>query len=245
MFIVVRFSAMIRACTALLAVSLALSIMGAVRRDDGEPAAAVSAPAAGPVLVIDPGHGGLDGGAVGAGGTVESTVNLDVALKLEALVRFCGGNAVLTRESEELDYPDESASIAAKKAADQHQRLELINSTPGAVLLSIHQNKYTSPQPRGPQAFFGDEPGSSELAELIQDKMNSALTGGRRVAAPASDDIYLMRSAQCPAVLIECGFLSNPEECALLANGEYRTKISLCLLSAWMESGEVRYGGYA
>ena len=66
MFIVVRFSAMIRVCTALIAVSLALSIMGAVRRDDGEPAAAVSAPAAGPVLVIDPGHGGLDGGAVGA-----------------------------------------------------------------------------------------------------------------------------------------------------------------------------------
>ena len=243
MFYTLKFKSLLIFALLLTAASTSLSLLGELR--GGEEAVSVSSAGSGAVLIIDAGHGGLDGGAVGADGTVESGVNLDIALKLAALAAFCGQESVLTRDSEELHYPDEDASIASKKTADQRRRLELINSVPGGVLISIHQNKYTAPQPSGPQVFYNGSGLSSELAGLMQEKLNTELaSGGRRVAAPASDSIYLMKNAKCPAVLVECGFLSNPGDLALLSDGGYRTKLAMTMLSAWMESGHHSYGGY-
>ena len=197
---------------------------------------AASAPPADYVLVIDPGHGGADGGAVAADGTLESDINLDIALRLEALCRFWGVDAVLTRSGDDIDYPAQADTIARKKVADQHARLALINGTPGAVLLSIHQNKYPAASPHGIQVFYGSVAGSDQLAGLTQGNLTGQLCpDNRRVAAPADKSIFLMKNAQCPAVLVECGFLSNPDELLALQSDTYRTKLSVVLLGSYLQ----------
>lgn len=189
-----------------------------------------------PTLVIDAGHGGEDGGASTAGGALESEINLAVAQKLDALARLFGVDTVMTRTSEAIDYPPEAETTAARKRADQSARLRLINTTPGAVLVSIHQNFYPDPRPSGPQVFYADTPGSRELAETAHSYLVSALApDSRRVAAPASEDIYLMREADCTAILAECGFLSNPQEAAALETEDHRTAIAAALLAAFLE----------
>ncbi len=179
-------------------------------------------------FVIDAGHGGEDGGAVGGDGSLESEINLAVALRLDQLLGLCGISALLTRDSAELIYPDSAVTIREKKRADQEYRVSLVNRTERAVLLSIHQNKYSSPGPRGAQVFYGKVDGSEELAKEVQDKL-AILCGDHRKAAPISPEIYLMREAHCPAVLVECGFLSNPEEMELLIDDEYQTKLAAAL----------------
>ena len=189
-----------------------------------------------PVLLIDPGHGGADGGAVAADGTRESDINLDIALRLQALCRFWGVDAVMTRTGDDIDYPAGADTIAAKKVADQHARLALINGTPGAVLLSIHQNKYPASAPHGIQVFYGPQAGSQDLARLAQAALTEQLCpDNRRVAAPAEGSIYLMKNARCPAVLAECGFLSNPGDLAALQAGGYRLKLAAVLLAGYMQ----------
>ena len=188
-----------------------------------------------PVLIIDAGHGGLDGGAVSPDGTAESGINLDIALRLHELCSLFGVDAVMTRTSEDIDYPDTAKTVSQKKSWDQKRRAELISSTPSAVLISIHQNKYPDPRPRGAQVLYGKADGSRELGEYMHELLRTSLNPeNRRVAAPIPDDIYLMRMAKCPAVLVECGFLSNPDEAELLKSADYRTKLSMVLLAAFL-----------
>lgn len=195
-----------------------------------------AAPEHGYVLVIDAGHGGEDGGAVAPDGTLESDVNLSVALRLEALARFCGVETRMTRAGRELDYPPELKKTAQRKAWDQHSRAALLQETPGAVLLSIHQNKYPDPRPRGPQVLYAADEASRGFGETAHALLTQALfPESRRVAAPAPKEIYLLRAAACPAILAECGFLSNPEEAALLSEPGYQTKIALTLLGAYLQ----------
>ena len=216
-----------------LAAAVALAILALIWQASGR---AVQADAAPPVLVIDAGHGGADGGAVAADGTQESDINLDIALRLEALARFWGVRPVMTRAGEDIAYPEDAGTIAAKKVADQHARVGLINNTPGAVLLSIHQNKYPAASPRGIQVFYGKAAGSDALAQLTQSNLTAQLCpGNRRVAAPADRNIYLMDKVNCTAVLIECGFLSNPDDLAALKTDAYRTKLAAVLLASWLQ----------
>jgi N-acetylmuramoyl-L-alanine amidase len=187
------------------------------------------------VMIIDAGHGGLDGGASSADGTLESAVNLAIAQKLEFLADFLGVETVMTRTSEQLDYPDDARTVHEKKVWDQKSRIELINSTENAVLISIHQNKYPDPRPRGSQVLYAATEGSQEFGELTHNALISTLNPeNRRVTAPISDSIYLMKNIRCPAILVECGFLSNREEAALLADGSYQTKLSMVLLSSYL-----------
>ena len=173
-----------------------------------------------PVLMIDPGHGGEDGGAVAADGTLEAELNLAVAQKLYGLAAFCGVQTLMTRTGEHIDYPTDAATISARKTADQKQRVALINSIPNGILISIHQN-----------------PESKTFGTVMHAKLIESLDPeNRRVAAPISDDIYLMRNAQCPAVLIECGFLSNPEELSRLKENAYQMKLGMLILSAYLDT---------
>ena len=212
------------AVVGLLVVCIALSIPASIVVFQGEGEERLT-------FVIDAGHGGEDGGAVGGDGTLESEVNLDIALRLDQLMGLCGISAVLTRDTAELIYPDTAVTIREKKRADQEYRVSLVNRTEHAVLLSIHQNKYPSPGPKGAQVFYGTVDGSAELAKEVQAKL-AALCGDHRKAAPISPEIYLMREARCPAILVECGFLSNPEELALLGSEAYRTKLALAVAAA-------------
>lgn len=184
-------------------------------------------------LVIDAGHGGLDGGAVSADGDRESAINLAVALRLYDLCRLFGQSAVMTRESETLDYPPEASTVREKKVWDQKRRLELVNASPEAVFLSIHQNNYPDARPSGTQVLYAGTEGSEAFATYVHELLRQHLCPeNRRVAAPASDDIYLMKQVNCPAILVECGFLSNPEEARKLTDPSYQTKLAAILCAA-------------
>lgn len=194
-------------------------------------------------LIIDAGHGGEDGGAQSESGVLESDVNLEIALRMEALARFCGVPTKMTRVSREIDYPAELGKTAQRKAWDQKQRVALINATPNAVLISIHQNKYPDPRPHGPQILYAEGEDSKALGELAHELLTQSLCPeNRRVAAPISREIYLTRAAKCPAILAECGFLSNQTEAALLVQPEYQTKIATVLLCAYLQYFEAGEG---
>ncbi|HHU22402.1 MAG TPA: N-acetylmuramoyl-L-alanine amidase [Clostridiales bacterium] len=188
------------------------------------------------VLIIDAGHGGEDGGAQSKSGLLESSVNLDIALRLEALAGLMGVDTIMTRTSEEIDYPESANTTHARKTYDQNRRLELINSTPNAVLISIHQNKFPNPIPRGSQVMYAKTEGSKELGELAHANLIAALyPENRRVAIPVYDSIFLFNNINCTGILVECGFLSNPVEAELLATDEYRIKLASVLLCSYLQ----------
>lgn len=210
-----------------------------IKQGRGAQPLAASAPAAsaGPTLIIDPGHGGLDGGAVSAvNGCTESGINLDIALKTRDICRLFGIAPVMTRSSESLDYPQEQDTIHKKKVWDQKTRAAQINAVPNALLLSIHQNNYPDARPSGTQVLYGAATGSKEFAELTHDKLSRYLCPeNRRVAAPISKSIYLFQQIQCPAILVECGFLSNPGEVEKLSSPAYQRTIAVILLASCLQ----------
>lgn len=188
-----------------------------------------------PLLIIDAGHGGEDGGATVSGSIPESRINLDVALKLQALAGLCGVETVMTRETDALDYPESAKTTRERKSWDQRRRVELVNSTENATLISIHQNKFSTGGPRGPQVIYAKTDGSREFGELAHEKLSSALfPENRRVACPVSESIYLMKMVKCPAILVECGFMSNAYELELLTAPDYQLKLAAVLLDAYM-----------
>lgn len=215
----------------LLAVLVAL---GVLMKPEAKPASA--ALQAEQTLIIDAGHGGADGGAVAADGTIEAEINLDIALRIEALAALCGVQTVMTRESADIHYPPEADTISRMKVADQHARLALINETPNAVLLSIHQNFYTAAKPSGAQVFYGAVSGSETLAAAIQANLTAQLAPeNRRLASRISDDVYLMKNASCRAVLVECGFLSNPGELDKLKSEDYRLQLAAVIFGSYLQ----------
>jgi N-acetylmuramoyl-L-alanine amidase len=189
--------------------------------------------------VIDPGHGGTDGGAT-VGDVVESKINLDIALKLDALMGLLGAPAVLTRDSETLDYPANATTLRKKKNADMKARVELANyvehSTGSAVFVSIHQNKFSSASVHGAQVFYSDDERSGLLAKRLQTSLRRVLDPDNdKISKQISDSVFIMREVKCPAVLIECGFISNARECALLIDDAYQTKLAAAIAAGLLE----------
>lgn len=213
-----------------------IMVLGALSYIRTEKLHQVSAPAPPITLVIDAGHGGDDGGAVTDSGVQEADLNLSISRRLCVLAELCGLHTAMTRSSDLIDYPDDAETIAARKVADQKQRVSFINQIPNAFLISIHQNQYPTAQPHGAQVLYGTTPGSRECAEPMQETLRAKLDPeNRRLAAQISDQIYLMKNVHCPAVLIECGFLSNPEECSLLQTPEYQIKLTMAILSSYLQ----------
>ncbi|MBQ3256696.1 MAG: N-acetylmuramoyl-L-alanine amidase [Oscillospiraceae bacterium] len=187
-------------------------------------------------LIIDPGHGGADGGAVGIDGVLESEINLEIALKLNCLGKLCGVPTILTRESENINYPSEADSIAERKVADQKARLRLIRDYPNAILYSIHQNTFPDEKVTGVQVLFGHDESSRALGLNLQKQFNESLGPNvSRSAAEISESIYLMKHCGCTAVLVECGFISNAKECELLQQQSYQNKLVVVLLGTYMD----------
>ena len=198
-----------------------------------------------PQLVIDPGHGGLDGGASAADGMTESTINLSLSLRMYDLALLLGERPVMTRVTEDLQYPESATTIREKKVWDQKQRVERINKTENAVLISVHQNFYPDARPNGAVVLYGAADGSSALAERVQSQLTTQLCPeNRRVAAPASQNIYLMKQVSCPSILVECGFLSNPAEAELLNSADYQKKLALILITSYFQHTEENIGGF-
>ena len=188
----------------------------------------------GTTVVIDAGHGGEDGGAVSSAGTVESGLNLAIALRLDAVLALYGVDTVLLRTEDVSLHDPDAQTLREKKASDLRNRAERVESIPNALLVSIHQNTYAgSSRYRGAQVFYADAESSGALAEHAQSIMRQALDPeNTRQAAKLPGAVYLMDHITCPAILVECGFLSNPEEDALLRTAGYQTKLASALASA-------------
>lgn len=187
-------------------------------------------------LVIDAGHGGFDGGAVGAGGVTEQGINLRIAQHTQALAGFFGIPTVMTRANEEaLDYV-EGRPIRENKVADIRARQHIAEETENAVFLSIHLNKFEQSQYHGAQVFYSrNDPLSKTLAEALQKSLIAgADPGNNRQAKPAANTIYLMKKLQCPAVVVECGFLSNPAEAEKLQQPDYQKQLAVCIIGGYL-----------
>lgn len=188
------------------------------------------------ILIIDPGHGGLDGGAVSADGKKESDINLCISLKLNALSHLYGVTTAMTRTSDDIPYPQSANTISACKKADQQMRLSLIRDCPNAILYSIHQNYFPHSQVSGAQVLYGHDETSRKLGQFLQVELCRYLCPDcRRVASEVDESIYLMKHCECTSVLVECGFLSNPSEAKRLQNNEYQTKIAAILLYTYLQ----------
>ncbi len=182
-----------------------------------------------PVIVIDPGHGGVDGGTVGIGGVVEKDVNLAISLRLNGICRFFGLNTVMTRSDDRSIHDPTAKTVAEMKRSDLKNRADLVNSTQDAVLISVHMNSYPSAKVHGAQIFYADTANSEILAQSVQDQTNS-LVKSDRVPKPAND-VFLMRSVHCPAIIAECGFLSNFDDTKFLCSVSGQSIVAIGLFS--------------
>lgn len=174
-------------------------------------------------FVIDAGHGGMDGGASGADGIPESGLNLAVSELLRDICEITGHSAVMTRES---DVMLDDGGAGSKKSRDLRARLNIAEAHPSALFISIHMNKYPSESCRGLQVWYSpNTPESKAAAERVQNAAHELLdSSNNRLTKSATSSIYLLDRAKTPAILIECGFLSCPEESRLLQSPLYRQK---------------------
>lgn len=187
-------------------------------------------------LVVDAGHGGLDGGAESRGGICEKDINLSIAMRIKELSEQEGWRVLMTRDEDEGLYSEGKGSIRSKKNEDLKKRQEIINNSGADAAISIHLNSYPSPKARGAQTFYSSASKEGEIiAKLIQDKIRKSLDSENDRTALPKDDILIMKNNTSPLVLIECGFLSNAEEAAKLTKGEYQNRIAETVVEALKE----------
>lgn len=175
-------------------------------------------------IILDAGHGGVDGGATSCSGILESRYNLEIALRLEALFHLLGYETKMIRR-EDISVYTKGETIAQKKVSDLKERLRIATETPDALYLSIHQNYFSDRRYSGAQVFYPKTDGSQELARQLQTALCTALDPDNHRQAKKSSGVYLMDRLPCTGVLIECGFLSNPQEDARLRDGTYQKKL--------------------
>ncbi len=188
-----------------------------------------------PTVVLDPGHGGEDGGALSPNGVRESDLNLAISLRTRDLLRFLGIEVVMTRESDVSIHSPEAGTVSEKKLSDLKNRVRIVSEIPDAVLVSVHQNMFAQSKYYGTQVFYAQTPGSQALAEALQARFAAELDPTNHRQAKPSENVYLLSKIRCPGVLVECGFLSNPREEALLQTEAYQKKLAAVLSAALAE----------
>lgn len=184
-------------------------------------------------VAVDAGHGGIDAGKVSAKGLLEKDVNLSIAKKLKDLLEQEHIKVLMTRTDDNGLYDEGEPN---KKQQDMKRRCALIDEGAPILAVSIHQNSYTQESVKGPQVFFyaTSEEGRA-LAQKLQDSLNQRLEVERPRAVKANDSYYLLRKTAAPIVIVECGFLSNPQEAQLLAKEEYQQKVAEALCDGILE----------
>ena len=185
-------------------------------------------------IVLDPGHGGDDPGMTGNSKITEKTLNLIYAKKLAQLFTDAGYRVVLTRETEDGLYDADSSH---KKAQDMQRRVAIIAGEEPLLTISIHQNSLPDhPSVHGAQVFYNGAASGPRLGETVQAALNGAVNAGNGKNAKAIDStIYLMKNVQCPAILVECGFLSNRTETGQLLTGGYQLKLAVCIAAGFLQ----------
>ncbi|MGM9660685.1 MAG: N-acetylmuramoyl-L-alanine amidase [Faecousia sp.] len=181
-------------------------------------------------IVIDPGHGGEDGGATSCTGKLESGYNLEISLRLNDLLHLLGQETRMIR-TEDVSIYTTGDTIAQKKVSDLKERVRIVKETDSALLVSIHQNQFSDSRYSGAQVFYAKTDGSKELAQQLQTALVSALNPGSSRKSKQSSGVYLLEHIPCTAVLIECGFLSNPQEEVRLGSSDYQKKLC-CVIAA-------------
>ncbi len=195
--------------------------------DEQEMIPTVSLPVSGKTIVIDAGHGKPDEGAESSNGTTEAETNLKIALKLQNLLEQSGSSVVLTRSDENAIYDIDAKTLKQKKISDIHNRVKIGNESSADIFVSIHLNKIPQQQYDGWQTFYkdGNEQGK-KLAEKIQSNLNDAIQKENKRVAKTIDNVYIIKYVEIPTTIVECGFLSNPEEEKLLLEDEYQNKLA-------------------
>ncbi len=180
-------------------------------------------------VIIDAGHGGVDGGASSPDGTLEKEINLKIAVRVRDILELLGVNTLMTRESDISIHDDGIEGIRRQKISDIRNRTKLANETENAVYVSIHQNHYSRSEYKGTQVFYSpNNPLSEHFAGILQNEIVTALQPeNKREIKKSGTEIYILYHAECPAVMIECGFLSNPDDTLLLKDDDYLNKFSI------------------
>lgn len=173
-----------------------------------------------PVIVIDPGHGGEDPGKVGVNDILEKDINLQISMKVRDLLEEVGITVVMTREDDKV--PD-------RKKEDLSNRVELINKTRPTLALCIHQNSYTTPDIFGAQVFYHTKMEEAEdVANLVQESLRAIDPNNKR-EIKENDTYYMLKFTEVPTIIVECGFLTNPEEAAKLTAEEYQEEVAFAI----------------
>ena len=181
-------------------------------------------------IVLDAGHGGKDGGAIGNDGTNEKVINLEITKKLKSLFILSGYNVIMTREEDIMLDTDDN--ISTKKMRDLKKRLQISSLYPNSYFVSIHCNKFPKENCKGLMVYYSDNENAKNLAFEIQNNIKEYLDNDNdRQPKKADSTIYLLHRAVSPSILIECGFLSNTEDLSNLKDNEYQKKLSLLIFS--------------
>ncbi len=190
-----------------------------------------------PIVIIDAGHGGEDGGAIGSNGCYEKDINLSLAKKLQTQLSAIGIKSILTRSEDILLYDRNDDYQGHKKMLDMKARIKIVESYENAIFVSIHQNTYPVAKYSGFQIYYSQNNTKSKiLSDSIEQTVRSLLQPqNNRHSKPSGGNIYLLDKINCPAVLLECGFLSSPEECELLSSESYQNKLVTTITSAISE----------
>jgi N-acetylmuramoyl-L-alanine amidase len=186
-----------------------------------------------PVIVLDAGHGGIDGGCTSAEGVPEKGINLDILLRLRDILEVNGYEVRVTRDSDRSIHDEGVEGIAAQKSSDMDNRLAMFNESGNAVCVSVHQNQFTDPKYKGAQMFYSGSNSTSEvLARALQSRFRELLQPDNdREIKLCGKELFLCYYSDNPTVMAECGFMSNPDEAALLNTEEYRGKVAFTLFA--------------
>lgn len=188
-----------------------------------------------PTIVIDAGHGGEDGGAVSESGVLEKDINLSIANDTSALFYLLGFDVTQTRKTDiALDNGEDT--IRKRKVSDMKKRLEIFNSSKENTIISIHQNKFSESKYHGTQIFYSpNNPKSKQLADSIKYSVKSLLQpDNERECKKADSGIYLLKNTNNPAVIVECGFISNGEECKNLLDSQYQKQMAYSITAGFL-----------
>lgn len=187
----------------------------------------MSLPVTGKVVVLDAGHGGEDGGASSKNGTTEAEINLSIALKVQSLLEQSGCTVILTRSDENAIYDLDSKTLRQKKVSDIKNRVKIGNEASADIFVSIHLNKIPQSQYYGWQTFYKEaNEQSKNLATCIQNSLNEAIQKENKRVPLKIDNIYIVDNVTIPTSIVECGFLSNPEEEKQLLDDEYQGRLA-------------------
>lgn len=188
-----------------------------------------------PNLIIDAGHGGEDGGAV-VGDVLEKDINLDISNDTADLLKLFGFDVSMTRSSDNA-LTNEGKDVKQRKYNDMKMRLDMYNSSADNVIISIHQNKFSSTSSHGAQVFYSpNNENSPQLAESMRNSIVSMIQpDNERECKKAGKEIYLLKNTNNPAVIVECGFISNQNECKLLLDKSYQKKMALAVTTGFLD----------